>query len=238
MQLKKRLIEKAEVLSDSEDWKETTNELIRLQKQWKEIGPVPRRESEKLWKRFRAACDKYFHRKSNYFENIDSTFEDNLKAKEELIREMDEYKPVDDHKENADAVEKFQKRYNEIGFVPADKKDEIRDQFRGALERLMKRVGMDESERSILKFRNRVRGMTRSPRSEMKLNFERDKLMNKLQQLRNDIGVWENNIGFIKQSESSEDTIQEYIDKIESAHRRIELLETKIRILDDMENAN
>ena len=70
---------------NSEDWKETTTELIHLQKQWKEIGPVPRRDSDKLWKRFRAACDTFFNNKSKYFEDIDSTFDDNLKAKEALV---------------------------------------------------------------------------------------------------------------------------------------------------------
>jgi len=80
--------------------------------------------------------------------------------------------------------------------------------------------------------------MAGSPRSEMKLNFERDKLANKLQQLKSDIGVWENNIGFFKQSDSSEETIQGFHAKIESAPERIRVLEEKIRILDNMENAN
>ncbi len=78
--------------------------------------------------------------------------------------------------------------------------------------------------------------MANSPRSDMKLNFERDKLVNKLQQLRSDMGVWENNIGFFKQSDSSEETIQGFQEKIDEAHKRIEVLEQKIRILDDMEN--
>ena len=80
--------------------------------------------------------------------------------------------------------------------------------------------------------------MANAPRAEMKLNFERDKLINKLQQLRNDMSVWENNIGFFKQSDSSEETIQGFQEKIEDAHKRIEALEEKIRILDDIENEN
>jgi len=80
--------------------------------------------------------------------------------------------------------------------------------------------------------------MANAPRSEMKLNFERDKLVNKLQQLRNDMGVWENNIGFFKQSDSSEETIMGFQEKIDEAHKRIEVLEKKIRILDDIDNEN
>jgi len=238
LRMKVEITEKAETLCESEDWKETTTQLMRSQRQWKERGAVPRRDSDKLWRRFRAACDTFFNRKSKYFEDIDSTFDENLKAKESLVTEMDSYTPSDDRKANLEALEDFQSRFNAIGYVPSAKKDIIKEQFRLAQDRLLERIGMDESERSIFKFRNRIRGMMQAPRSEMKLNFERDKLVNKLQQLRNDIGVWENNIGFFKQSDSSEETIQGFNEKIEAAHGRIKVLEEKIRILDNMENAN
>ncbi|RLD25733.1 MAG: DUF349 domain-containing protein, partial [Bacteroidetes bacterium] len=238
LKLKLEITEKAEALMSSEDWKETTTELIRLQKKWKEIGPVPRRDSDKLWKRFRASCDTFFNNKSNYFENIDSTFEGNLKAKETLVAEMDAFAPTDDLKSNLEVLEDFQSKFNAIGYVPSSKKDIIKEQFRLAQERLLERTGMGESERSIYKFRHRIQSMMNAPRSDMKLNFERDKLVNKLQQLKNDIGVWENNIGFFKQSDSSEETIQGFKEKIEAAHERIRVLEEKIRLLDRMDNAN
>jgi len=238
LKLKQEIAEKAELLSKSQEWKETTNELIQLQKRWKEIGPVPRRDSDKLWKRFRAACDTFFNNKSKYFEDIDSTFEDNLKAKEKIVEEMDTYKVAEERKENMKALNDFQTRFNAIGYVPSRKKEWIKDQFRLAQDRLLEKIGMDESQRSIFRFRYRIASMTNAPRSEMKLNFERDKLVNKLQQLRNDMSVWENNIGFFKQSDSSEETIQGFQGKIDAAHERIEVLEKKIRILDDMENEN
>ena len=176
--------------------------------------------------------------KSRYFEDIDSTFEDNLGAKEALIEEMKKYTPHEEEKKNLKALEDFQSRFNDIGYVPAGKKDWIKEQYRSALDELLERIGMNESERSLFKFRNRVQGMIDAPRSEMKLNFERDKLVNKLQQIKNDIGVWENNIGFFKQSDSSEETIQGFNKKIDEAHKRIRILEQKIRILDKMENEN
>jgi len=238
LNLKIEIIEKAESLSKSQEWKATTNEFIQLQKRWKQIGPVPRRDSDKLWKRFRAACDTFFNSKSKYYEDIDSTFEDNLKAKEAIVSEMDAFTIMDKLKENKAAMKDFQSRFNAIGYVPSGKKEWIKDQFRLAQDRLLEKTGMDESERSIFKFRYRIEGMVNAPRSEMKLNFERDKLVNKLQQLRNDMGVWENNIGFFKQSDSSEETIQGFQEKIDEAHKRIEVLERKIRILDDMDNEN
>jgi hypothetical protein len=238
LKLKYEIVERAEALSGSQEWKETTNELIRLQKQWKEIGPVPRKESDKLWRRFRTACDLFFSNKSKHFDNAESSFEENLKAKEAIIREMEEFMPTENMKQNREALEDFQTRFDRIGFVPASKKEWIRDQFRKSQEAVLERTGMDESERSIFLFRNRIKGMLQSQRSEMKLNFERDKLISKLQQLRTDIGVWENNVGFFKQSHSSEETIHGYHEKIEAARQRIKVLERKIRILDDMENEN
>ncbi len=238
LEQKMEIILKAEELSNSQQWKETTNELIRLQKRWKEIGPVPRRDSDKLWKRFRAACDTFFTNKSKYFEDIDATFEENLKAKEQIVAEMDAFTIKDKRKENMEALKEFQSRYNAIGYVPSAKKEWIKDQFRLAMDRFLDKTGMDESDRSIFKFKHRIEGMADTPRGEMKLNFERDKLVNKLQQLRNDMSVWENNIGFFKQSDSSEGTIQGFQAKIDEAHNRIEVLEKKIRILDDMENEN
>ena len=139
---------------------------------------------------------------------------------------------------NLKAVEDFQDRFNAAGFVPNEKKDEIRDTFREALDALMKRMGIDEHEQSILKFKSRIQGILKSSRSDIKLRFERDKLVNKLQQLRSDIGVWENNIGFFKESKSSQDTINGFQEKIDSARSRIETLEEKIKLLDDMESEN
>jgi len=235
---KTEIVAKAEALSASEDWKETTSELIRLQKQWKEIGPVPRRDSDKLWRRFRAACDTFFHNKSKYFEDIDSTFAENLKKKEALLSEMNSFEVTGKRKDDLAALSEFQKRFNEIGFVPSAKKEWIKDQFRMAQDKLLEKIGLNESEMSLFRFRYRISGMINAPRAEMKLNFERDKLMNKLQQLRNDMAVWENNIGFFKQSDSSEETIQGFQEKIDAAHERIRVLEQKIRILDEMENEN
>ncbi|MDF1576082.1 MAG: DUF349 domain-containing protein [Bacteroidales bacterium] len=238
LRLKLEIAERAEALSKSQEWKETTNELIQLQKRWKEIGPVPRKDSDRLWRRFRAACDTFFHKKSRYFEDIDSTFEENMKAKEAIVAEMDAFTVHKDHKKNLEALSEFQTRFNAIGYVPSGKKEWIKDQFRQSQDKLLERFGMDESQRSLFRFRYRITSIANASRAEMKLSFERDKLLNKLQQLRNDMSLWENNIGFFKQSDSSEETIQGFQEKIDAAHKRIEVLEEKIRILDDMENEN
>ncbi|MDX2432301.1 MAG: DUF349 domain-containing protein, partial [Bacteroides sp.] len=238
LKLKNDIVVRAESLRDSQDWKATTTELIKLQKQWKEIGPVPRRDSDKLWRQFRAACDTFFTNKSNYFDDTDSTFDENLKSKTDIIGEMEAFIPGDKRKANLDALTDFQNRFDQIGYVPSNKKEWIREEFRKSQDNLLEKIGMNDSERSLFRFRSRIKGIMQTPRAEMKLNFERDKLVNKLQQLQSDIKVWENNIGFFKLSSSSEGTLQGFHEKIESAHERIKSLEQKIRMLDDMENAN
>ena len=99
LQQKLDLCVQAEALQDSTDWKSTTDELIRLQKKWKTIGPVPRKFSDELWKRFRAACDRFFNRKSDFFSKIDTTYEKNLEDKEALIEEIRNFKPGDNQKQ-------------------------------------------------------------------------------------------------------------------------------------------
>ena len=164
---KTEITERAEAFSSSEQWKETTTELIQLQKRWKEIGPVPRRDSDKLWKRFRAACDTFFHNKSKYFEDIDSSFDDNLKAKENLISDMDAFSVSGKRRKDIESLNDFQSKYNAIGFVPSNKKDSIKEQFRMAQDNLLEKIGMDESERSLFKFRYRIAGMVNAPRADM-----------------------------------------------------------------------
>ncbi len=231
---KMKIVEEAEKLKDSTDWKKTTDRLIVLQQQWKESGPVPRKESDKLWKRLRNACDHFFSSKSEFFSGKNEAFEDNLKAKEELIRQLSELSPPENHHELVRVLEEFQDKYNAIGFVPVESKDRIRDEFKDAINNVVDRLDIDSNEKSMIRYRLKIMAILSGPKGENKLNFERDRMMNKLQQLRNDIGIWENNIGFFKETESAEETISDFQEKIESAHQRIDLLERKIGVIDEL----
>jgi hypothetical protein len=236
MQQKKDIIAAAEELKDSTDWKNTTEKFIELQKKWKEIGPVPRKESDKLWRKFRSICDYFFEKKSEFFSGKDDSYIENLRAKEALIKEVRECSPPTQLKQLKQLLEEFQHRYDEIGFVPVEDKDRIRDEFRDAVNDLVNRLDIDEKEKLLIQFRLKVSSIMQGPRGENKLMFEREKLMTKLQQLKNDMGVWENNIGFFKQTSSAEGTISEFTEKIEDAQFRIDLMEKKIRIIDEFED--
>jgi hypothetical protein len=236
MDRKLEIVRLAEELRDSKDWKSTTDKLIDLQNQWKEVGPVPRKESDKLWRRFRTACDHFFNAKSEFFGGKNESYEANLNEKQALIAEMNSCKPPGNTDDLVSALEDFQSRYNEIGFVPVEVKDKVRDDFRKAVDDLIDKAGASEEEKILIRYRIRIIAIMNSPRSENKIRFERDKLVNKLQQLRSDISVWENNIGFFKQTESSEDTLSEFNEKIVDAHARITQLEKKISIIDELED--
>ncbi|MCD4832392.1 MAG: DUF349 domain-containing protein [Bacteroidales bacterium] len=227
------LCEKVELLKDSTDWKKTTKDLINLQKEWKEIGPVSRKQSDKVWKRFRAACDHFFNSKSEYYVNIEQEFEKNLKLKQEIIEKVKNYQFVNDVNVNSAALKKFQEDFTEVGFVPYKMKDKIQNTFREELNKQFDKLKVDDSEKNLLKFQNRLETLQHKPKSSNKIKYERDKFFNKISKLENNISLWENNIGFFSAgSDEAKEMLKEYHAKIESAHKEIILLKEKIRMID------
>ncbi|MBE0641589.1 MAG: DUF349 domain-containing protein, partial [Bacteroidales bacterium] len=140
--LKLDLCVQAEALQNSDDWRETTRELINLQKRWKEIGAVPRKHSEKIWKRFRAACDAFFSNKDAYFKNIHSSESDNLEKKEALIRQIGEHAYGDDKSANLEVIKGFQRQWMEIGHVPFKDKDRLQKAFRAVIDSKLKELNI------------------------------------------------------------------------------------------------
>ncbi|MFW6246145.1 MAG: DUF349 domain-containing protein [Tangfeifania sp.] len=237
LQMKIDLCMQAEALKDSTDWRKTTQDLINIQKQWKETGPVPRKQSEAIWKRFRAACDHFFNKKSEHFSNIDSEQVENLKLKEQLINDVQNFTPTDDAGLNLKALKDFQRRWTEIGHVPIKKKDVVQKNFREAINRLFDDLNLDESKRNLLKFRTKMASFSESSRGQDKMRFERDKYMNKLKQLENDLVLLDNNVGFFAKSKNAESLIEDVKRKIEQTKENIETLKEKIRVIDEMDQS-
>ncbi len=235
LQKKLDLCVQAEALSHSSNWKATTDEMIKLQKQWKQIGPIPRKQSDIVWKRFRKACDNFFVNKAEYFKRVDSTYEVNLELKENLIKEITDFVLTDDMEKNLEVIQDFQRKWTEIGFVPIDKKEEIQQKYRDALNKHFDNLEVDDLKKNVLKFESRIENIMQKPHSGQKLRYEREKYMNKLQQLKSDIAVWENNIGFFANNKKSIGMKRDFQKKIESAHQKIKLLEEKISLLDELE---
>ena len=226
----------AEALKDSEDWKRTTDELIALQQEWKKIGPVPRKFSDKIWKRFRAACDEFFNRKAEYFSNIGEKQDENYQKKKELIEKIKTYGYSKDNAENLNILKEFQREWMEIGHVPIKQKDAIQNEFRKTINEQFDNLNISRKAKSTIGFKNKIDNLKNSPHADNIINKERAYLLNKINGLQNDIKLWENNIGFFASSKKADVLKSEFESKIEKAKTDITILEEKIRILHDSQS--
>ena len=212
------LCEAAEALKSSTEWKKATDQFIALQKQWKEIGAVPRKKSEQLWKRFRAACDEFFAERDKNAKP-ENDFYGNLKAKQRLVEEIKAYVLTGDDAADSEAMKAFQARWQEIGFVPFKEKDNISQAYKTAIQ-----------EKFPSKDRNARRGRASRPQLS-----EKDRLIQKYNQLEQDVVTYENNIGFFSMSKNSEPLIKQMQERIDAAKAELKSLADQIRTLDAAE---
>ena len=212
------LCEAAEALKASTEWKKATDQFINLQKQWKEIGAVPRKKSEQLWKRFRAACEEFFAER-DMNAKPENDFYGNLKAKQRLIEEIKAYELKNDESDAA-AMQDFQKRWQEIGFVPFKEKDNISQAYKDALN---------------AKFPNTGRGGNRRGRGGKPALSEKDRLIQKYNQLEQDIVTYDNNIGCFSMAKNSEPLVKQMQERIDQSKEELKALAEQIRVLDEAE---
>ena len=234
LKTKTELCEKAEELKDSTEWNDTTRALIDIQKKWKEVGPVPRKHSDIIWKRFRVACDNFFDEKSKHFSGQDKEQKDNLVLKKELIEEVKKY--VLTKNDNADIAQlkDFQKRWSDIGFVPFKEKDAVISEFRSAISEQFDHLKIGDQERDLMRFQSKVTGLSSSG-GQGKMRFERSRYSAKIKQMENDLSLLKNNIGFFANTKNAESLIQNVNLNIEDTEKKIDVLKEKIRIIDNME---
>lgn len=236
LQLKTELCEAAESLMDSDEWKKTTDELIALQTRWKEIGAVPRRYSDQIWKRFRAACDRFFARKAEHFAAVDGEHEENLRRKLTLLDEM---AAADVKSGGYEVVKDFQRRWGEIGFVPIKQKDAVQKRYKAAVDAMFDALRGTERDRSMGRFREKV--ATIKAAGGGRLRSERERLYNKVRQLEQDIAVLENNIGFFARSKNAEALVADVQAKINRAREEMQAAIEKVKLIDRenrQENSN
>ena len=227
LQLKQEICEAAESLLSSEDWKHVTDELIALQAKWKSIGAVPRRYSEQVWKRFRAACDAFFEKKAQHFAGVENEHTANLEKKLALIEEM---KAADIKAGGYDLIKEFQRRWSEIGYVPIKQKDAIQKKYKEAVDVMFATLRGSERDRSMNRFKERLQSMKGS--GDKRLRSERERLYNKVRQMEQDIALLENNIGFFSKSKNAESMIADIQEKIAKAKRELQDTIEKVRLID------
>ena len=220
LEKKVALCEAAEALKSSTEWKKATDQFINLQKQWKEIGAVPRKKSEQLWKRFRAACDEFFAERDKNAKP-ENDYYGNLKAKQRLVEEIKAYVSAGDEAADREAMQEFQKRWQEIGFVPFKEKENLANSYKEALQTSFPNVGRG--------------GAARRARGGKPQLSEKDRLIQKYNKLEQDIVTYENNIGFFSMSKNSEPLIKQMNERIAQAKEELNSLAEQIRVINEAE---
>ncbi len=232
MQMKTDLCVQAETLIDSTDWKKTTDIYINLQKTWKTIGPVPRKYSDPIWNRFRAACNAFFEKKSSHFATVDAEQDKNLQLKRDLIERAKAFEFTDDNGHNIDELKEIQKEWSEIGHVPIQFKDELQHQFREVLNGHFNKIHVDDHKRNETRFRNKLESIQNSPKAYEKLRAEKEKIRDKIEQLQSDIVLWENNIGFFAKSKNADSMIKEFHNKIDNAKDKVKEFKKQLDLME------
>lgn len=225
---KTALCEKAEALKDSTDWKKTADELVRLQKEWKTIGTVPKKHSDNIWHRFQAACDAFFEsRKANLSESR-AAEQVNLKAKREIIAALKEI-PLDANRaEMMPKVKELQAKWQTIGHVPMREKDKLYDEYRAACDALYNRLGRDRGGRS--RFEDVINEMGTD---DQKLYRERERILRAFEIKRNELKTYENNLGFLSsKSKSGDSMVREMERRIQRIKDDLASIEEKIKLID------
>jgi hypothetical protein len=221
----------AEAMALRTDWKIATDEIITLQNEWKKIGPTARKNSEAVWKRFRTACDKFFENKAHYFANAKTIEVENLQKKEALIKKIEEHVFTDNKNENLEVMKAYQREFTELGHVPRKDKDTIYAKFREAVNRRFQDLKMTMEDVRRSNFKSKVDTILNNPNADHIIDKERRFLSNKLQQLKDDIALWENNLGFFANSKNADLLKAEFSKKIETAKVEAKELEYKIKML-------
>ena len=224
---------KAEAIAKREDWKQATNELLQLQKEWKETGPVNRKLSDKIWQRFRGACDEFFAKKGEHFSSMRQGEAENMAQKEALIAEIKAFEGSDDREANLSALKDFQRRWVEIGFVPMSKKEAINKEYHAALDAQFEKLRISAREAEESSYRERIRNAAGDAKKFV--SNEKNDLLDKIEKLRSDLNTWENNLGFFANSKQADLLKSEFEKKMRAAREQIALLQAKLRILNEAE---
>ena len=232
LEQKKLLCEKAEAIKDSTDWKEAGDQLVQLQKEWKTIGPVAKKYSDDIWKRFITACDYFFEQKNKNASGQRSVEMQNLDKKKELIAKITGFEKTGNAAESLAALRALAAEWNALGHVPFKEKDKIYKEYRAALDAQFEKLNIDVSQRRLETFRNNLKDMT--TKGDNKLYREREKLVRAYEHLKSEIATYENNIGFLSiASKKGDGMLKEMERKIETLKEECKLLEQKISLIDD-----
>ena len=229
--LKTALCEKAEALKDSTEWRATADKLRDLQKEWKNIGAVPKKYSESLWKRFVGACDYFFEQKNKVNATQRTEEHNNLEKKNSIIEKLNVLLDADDENK-AETLKALMKEWNEVGFVPFKEKDKIYKAYHEAVDKLYKALNISAARKHLDNFKNNLKNNVQEGGNT--LNRERDRLLRAYENMRNEIKTYENNLGFLtSNSKKGNSLVNEMNKKVEKLKDELNLLGEKIKAIEE-----
>jgi hypothetical protein len=228
---KQKLIDKAVVLKSSTDWKNAGEQLIQLQKTWKNIGNAGQKNEQRLWKEFRSACDEFFAAKTAHFGELDKMNGSNLIAKQELIAKIEAYVIPEDKKQAITELKGFAVEFNAIGNVPMAQKDEIYTAYKAGLDKLYTALKLEGEEKEKVFFQARLDTFQGSPNASKLLDKEKMDLRRQIELIKQDVTQYENNLGFFKNSKGANAMKEEVEKKIAQSKRKIEEITRKIKMI-------
>ncbi|NDW19557.1 DUF349 domain-containing protein [Dysgonomonas sp. 216] len=237
LERKRALCEKANALKDSIDWKEAANELIAIQKEWKTIGPVPRKYSDALWKEFIGACDYFFEQKNKSQASQKEEEVANLELKKDIIKQITEL----DNSLEPDAlmpqIRELMNKWNQIGFVPFKEKDKIYKEYQAALDVYFDKMKISKSERRLQSYKSSVTDISKADRPKGALYKERDKLMHQFNKVKAELQTYENNMGFLSVSKGSGSLLKDMNHRVENLKNELDVIVKKIELVDENLNS-
>ena len=232
LEKKRALCEKAEALKDSTDWKATADELTKLQKEWKTIGPVAKKYSDAVWKRFISACDYFFEQKNKATSSQRSVEQENLEKKKAIIEKLNVIDDQMDTEEATQLVRDLMKEWNGVGHVPFKEKDRIYKQYHSQVDKLFEHFNISVSNKKLSNFKSTISSIQEG--SPQALYREREKLVRAFDNMKNELQTYENNLGFLTTSSKKGNSLLTEINrKVEKLKADIELVKEKIKVVDE-----
>ncbi len=229
---KTALAERAEALRDSTDWKAATEEFVAMQKEWKTIGSVTKKYSDSVWKRFQEACDAFFEAKKKAGSGTRRAEAENLRAKREVIAELEKINPESPREEVLAQMRALQDRWKEIGHVPFREKDKVYEAYRTRLDALRDALSLSRSRDRMERFSDNISGIEGD---RARLLRERERLVRALEGRRQDLRTYENNLGFLSfssKSKGGDSMLREFEHKADRLRQDIDDLLEKIKLID------
>jgi hypothetical protein len=232
LKLKQELVARADSLKDNNDFKVTSEELKKLQKEWKNIGPVPEKHRNEVFDQFRKACDHFFNRRRADSESVEKEYAENLKVKEALCKELEIM--VEEGIVDTDRVKEIESEWAQIGYVPRSSIKSIQKRYSSIIDKLTGRMDISKEEMNALRLKAQFTNLGAGPDADRKIHKKETALRRQISTLENDVNVWKTNIDFFASSKNADKLKKEFQQKIDKASLEIKQLKDQLKILSSM----